>query len=292
MSETKDEEISGLARVGWFQIQLLMQLAYKSMYGNEIINDLRLNNINISTGQVYPALKKLEASGHLKTFTKRGRSARRKYYQITEHGMNELQRLIRSVFVNLIPVMYSTLDDLKIRLFNNYKIDVGDTIFLYSHPIKQALIDLARLVGDTGKVLHIANAELPRQTIKDLALYYNLEEVILPITMGKDYTLEYERNSVDKAILMLFQREKNLDSLVREVLHIIKPNGKLFILSTKLNILDQTFLSVFNFFSFIDFFDGYTEADLKKICKKYNLTVERSEDIKKIVVIEAIKKEN
>ena len=117
MLRNLDEEKDSLDRIGWFQVQLLLQLAFQPKYGYEIINDLKLNNMNISTGQMYPALKKLEKSGHLETYAKRGRAARRKYYQITPKGLSYLRKLLRSVLVNLIPVMYSFLGDLKSNLF-------------------------------------------------------------------------------------------------------------------------------------------------------------------------------
>jgi len=40
----------------------------------------------------------------------------------------------------------------------------------------------------------------------------------------------------------------------------------------------------------LEFFVGYTEIELKELCEKYNLTVERSEEIQKISIVEAIKK--
>lgn len=277
-------------RIGWFQIQLLLQLAFQPKYGFEIINDLKLNNINISTGQIYPALKKLVKSGHLETFSKRGRAARRKYYQITEKGLNDLRRLIRSILINLIPVMYSFLGDLKVRLFNNYKIDRGDTILLYSYPIKKALIDLAQLVGDSGKIYVIVDNELSKETLIELAIFNEFENVIKPIFMTKDLKLNYSEINVNKAILMLFQKEKDIDILLKEICNCIKPDGKIYLLSTKLNIFNETFLAHFDFFNFLEFFDGYTESELKEMCDKHNFNIERSEELKKITIIEAIKK--
>lgn len=268
-----------------------MQLAFKPKYGYEIINDLKLNNINISTGQIYPALKKLVNINYLKTFSKRGRAAKRKYYQITDKGLNALQKTIRSILINLIPVMYSFLGELKDRLFNKYKINRGDVIFLYSYPIKQALIDLARLVGDTGKLLISVNNDLTRQTILDLAVFYNFENVIIPITVNDDFKLGCERAIADKAILMLFQREKNIDLLLKETLQVLKPKGKLISLSTKLNIFSETFLAFFDFFALLEFFDGYTEDELKALCEKLGLAIEQTEDIKKIIIVEARKKD-
>lgn len=289
MDELHFNEEDRFERIGWFQVQLLLQLAFQPKYGYEIINDLKLNNINISAGQIYPALKKLVKSGNLETISKRGRAARRKYYQITEKGLIALRRILRSLLINLIPVMYSFLEDIKVRLFNEYKIERGETVLFYSYPIKNALLDVARLVGDKGKVLITVTSELTYQTIVDLAAFYNFENVLIPVIINKDFQHDYKGELADKAILMLFERVRYIDRLMNEVLKVLKPNGKLFLLSTKLNIFNETFLSFFDFFSFLEFFDGYTENELKDLCNKCGLTVERSEEIKKIIVVESKK---
>ena len=290
MYEISEEEKDRLDRVGWFQLQLLLQLAFQPKYGYEIINDLKLNNINISTGQIYPALKKLVKSGHLTTFKKRSRAARRIYYQITEKGLEDLRKLIRSILINLIPVMYSFLGDLKVRLFNEYKIERGDRLLLYSYPIKKAIVDLAQLVGDSGKLKTIIFNELSKETLNDLAIYYDFEKVISPILIKKEFKLNTKEHEADKAILMIFQKEKEMDIIFKEIMNCVIPGGKIYLLSTKMNIFSETFFSNFDFFKFLEFFDGYTENDLKDLCNKHGLTVERSEEIQKISIVEAIKK--
>lgn len=286
-----DEGKESFERIGWFQVQLLIQLAFQSKYGYEIINDLKLNNINISTGQIYPALKKLEKQGALKTFTKRGRAARRKYYQITEKGLTDLRRIVQSMIINLIPIMYSFLGNLKISIFKKYKVESGDTVLLYSYPIKQALIDITRLVGDMGTVLFGVNSELIRQTLLDIAITYNFDKIIKPISLSKDFKFDCERGIADKAILLIFQREDKLNLLLDEVIKILKPNGTLYMLSSKLNIFDDTFLSHFNFFNFLEFFYGYTGDEIKRLCEKFELSVIRSENIEQVVIVEARKKD-
>ena len=92
-------------RIGWFQLQLLLQLAFRPKYGYEIINEMKINDIKISTGQVYPALKKLENSEYLKSFSKKGKAARRKYYEITSKGLEAVRNTIRPMIFNLLPAI-------------------------------------------------------------------------------------------------------------------------------------------------------------------------------------------
>ena len=271
-------------RIGWFQLQLLLQLAFRPKYGYEIINEMKVNDIKISTGQVYPALKKLENSKYLNSFSKKGRAARRKYYEITEQGVKAIRRTIRPMLYNLLPAMYTLLADIRNTLFDNYKINRGDTILFYSDPIKQPLIDLARLVGDTGKVLITVRTAASLQTILDFATFFNFEKVIQPIIQNKDKTLQCEKGIADQAVLMLFQQEKDLEALLKHTIEAIKPNGTVILLSTEPNIISETFLSFFNFYV------GYTEETLKQIVADAGLTIERIDNVKRIIIIKARKK--
>ncbi len=278
-----DDDTNYDPRIGWFQLQLLLQLAFRPKYGYEIINEMKVNDIKISTGQVYPALKKLENSGYLNSFSKKGRAARRKYYEITEQGVEAIRRTIRPMLYNLLPAMYTLLADIRNTLFDHYKINRGDTILFYSDPIKQPLIDLARLVGDTGKVLITVKNAASLQTILDFATFFNFDKVIQPIIQNKDKTLQCEKGIADQAVLMLFQQEPNIDILLNKTLEIVKPNGTLILLSTEPNIVSETFLSFFGFNI------GYHVEELKQICEAADLSIERIDNVKRIIIIKAKK---
>ncbi|MHA1799972.1 MAG: PadR family transcriptional regulator [Candidatus Helarchaeota archaeon] len=280
---TKEEE-EGFNRIGWFQLQLLLQLAFRPKYGYEIINEMKVNDIKISTGQVYPALKKLENSGYLNSFSKKGRAARRKYYEITEKGVKAIRRTIRPMLYNLLPAMYTLLADIRTTLFDHYKINKGDTILFYSDPIKQPLIDLARLVGDEGKVLITVRTAASLQTILDFATFFNFEDVIQPVIITKERKIKCEKEIAEQAVLMLFQKEKSLDLLLNEIVRVIKPRGTLVLLSTEPNIISETFLSFFGFNI------GFQEKELKILCNNAGLEVERVDNVKRIIIIKARKK--
>ena len=280
-------EEEGYDRIGWFQLQLLLQLAFRPKYGYEIINEMKVNDIKISTGQVYPALKKLENSEYLNSFSKKGRAARRKYYEITEKGVDAIKRTLRPMLYNLIPAMYTLLSDIRTNLFENYKIRRGDTILFYSDPIKQPLIDLARLVGDQGKVLITVKTSASLQTILEFASFFNFDKVIQPVILQKEknrISINCEKNLADQAVVMIFQKEKHMDILLDEIIKIVKPGGTVVLLSTEPNIISETFLSFFGFEI------GYTEEELVEICKNRGLEVERTDNVKRVILIKAKRK--
>ena len=70
----------------------------KETYGYEIISTLKKYGFdNASEGTMYPLLLRLEKSGFLTaTIKDSGVGAKRKYYRLTEDGINELNDFIKN----------------------------------------------------------------------------------------------------------------------------------------------------------------------------------------------------
>lgn len=114
--------------IGNLDIQILELLKNKSMYGYEIIQTLK--EFKLNTASLYPALRRLEKKGLIKSFysdQKRGYK-RRKNYELTEEGFKFVERFYD---INEIPDYY-------IKLLN----DVIDTV-------KQNLMGKKTLVIDS-----------------------------------------------------------------------------------------------------------------------------------------------
>ena len=285
MNIVTDAEIESLNRIGWFQLQLLMQCAFQAKYGYEIINDLRLNNINMSTGQIYPALKKLVKSGHLKTFSKRGRAARRKYYEITAKGLEAVRNTIKPMIFNLLPAVYTLLADIKNTIFDIAELKEGDKVLLFSDPIKQPLLDLARIVGYDGEVYITVNTPASFQTVNDFALFYNLEKVIKPVILNDKFKIQLGSNIVDHGVFMLFQRKQRQEAqeILNEIKRCTKKSAAVYILSTEPGLFSETFLN------FFDFSYGYEQEEIMDFCKVAGLKIESIDDIQRIFILKCRK---
>ncbi|MFX1452297.1 MAG: PadR family transcriptional regulator, partial [Promethearchaeota archaeon] len=257
-------------RIGWFQLQLLLQLAFRPKYGYEIINEMKINDIKISTGQVYPALKKLENSEYLKSFSKKGKAARRKYYEITSKGLEAVRNTIRPMIFNLLPAIYTLLADIKKTIFDIAEVQEGDKVLLYSDPIKQPLLDLARIVGYDGEVFITVNTPASFQTVNDFALFYNLEKVIKPVILNDKFKIQLESNLVDHGVFMCFQRKTRAEvqEILNEIKRCTKKNSAVYILSTEPGLLSETFLN------FFDFSYGYEQEEIMDFCKVSGLKIE------------------
>lgn len=76
---------------GVIELCILSILSKKDMYGYEL-SEYISQKIDIADGTVYPILRKLKADGFVKTYlSEESRGPPRKYYSITQTGLNEFQ---------------------------------------------------------------------------------------------------------------------------------------------------------------------------------------------------------
>jgi PadR family transcriptional regulator PadR len=97
MAKVSDEWVAELKR-GSIQLCLLSLLSQGSKYGLQIINELRDMTggfFDLKEGTLYPALRRLEERGYLKSeWVERESGIPRRYYQITEKGRAVLSESI------------------------------------------------------------------------------------------------------------------------------------------------------------------------------------------------------
>ena len=75
---------------GITDICVLASLKDEPSYGYKIISDLK-DVIDLSESTLYPVLKRLEEKGCLKTFSKDYNGRLRKYYVITDSGIERIE---------------------------------------------------------------------------------------------------------------------------------------------------------------------------------------------------------
>lgn len=89
-----DETVSGLIlelRRGTLILLVLSQLQ-KPMYGYSLVKKLNDNQIPIDANTLYPLMRRLEGQGLLVSEWDTGEAKPRKYYRITEDGLNVLKK--------------------------------------------------------------------------------------------------------------------------------------------------------------------------------------------------------
>lgn len=78
---------------GLLEICVLAVLKRKDSYGYQLIKDIS-SCVAISESTLYPILKRLEANGCLTTYSLEHGGRLRKYYKITESGVNRIQEFL------------------------------------------------------------------------------------------------------------------------------------------------------------------------------------------------------
>ena len=79
---------------GLLEVCVLTVLREKDSYGYQIIRDVS-SCIAISESTLYPILKRLEGSGCLTTYSVEHQGRLRKYYRITQQGMDKIKAFLQ-----------------------------------------------------------------------------------------------------------------------------------------------------------------------------------------------------
>ena len=83
--------------LGFIRIHLLYHASKSSIYGVEMIEELRRHGYNISPGTLYPILHSLEKEGFLVSESKNVDGKVRRYYRITRKGEKILREAKRKI---------------------------------------------------------------------------------------------------------------------------------------------------------------------------------------------------
>ena len=81
-------------RKGVLEICVLALISKKDMYGYEIVQSIS-KVIDVNEGTIYPILRRLTKDEYFETYIlESNEGPTRKYYKITEEGINSLNKLI------------------------------------------------------------------------------------------------------------------------------------------------------------------------------------------------------
>ncbi len=93
--------------LGFIRIHLLYHASKSSIYGVEMIEELRRHGYNISPGTLYPILHSLEKEGFLVSESKNVDGKIRKYYRITRKG----ERILREAKMKIKELIEEIMEE-------------------------------------------------------------------------------------------------------------------------------------------------------------------------------------
>ncbi|MHA1378705.1 MAG: PadR family transcriptional regulator [Candidatus Helarchaeota archaeon] len=152
-------------QLGNLQTQILLMLKYKSAYGYELMDSLRRIRWNVSSGLLYPTLRKLERKGFIESFTSsplRGQKER-KNYKLTLKGADYLQK-------NFIV----TLSDAKYYISSFQELFDTDLINFFEKEI--LVLNLLNIIGPKTVLNVLFKGKIPK-TVEFMEIYDFNEQI-------------------------------------------------------------------------------------------------------------------
>ncbi|RZN34315.1 MAG: PadR family transcriptional regulator [Methanosarcinales archaeon] len=83
--------------LGFIRIHILHHACEGEIFGVEMMDELRSHGYEISSGTLYPILHSLERDGYLTRRDEVVSGKVRKYYRITEKGINALEEVKKKI---------------------------------------------------------------------------------------------------------------------------------------------------------------------------------------------------
>jgi DNA-binding PadR family transcriptional regulator len=221
------EKEKELKHLNWLQQRILELLwEQKDLYGQEIVEIMSYKHNEeekIRSGQLYPALRKLEKGGFVKSEEKKIENIKHVIYKITEKGDLEIQKQF-SIFFHLMEVaigkdLGSILDEM------NDIIDFSDKfcVDLSNRFLDPVTLKLAEFVKPDGRYIVredcYFDAELS-ELLKKRIVTFNHQHVISIKNRN-----ELTKNNVDVAIVVFTLHESNSEWILPKMKEILRPDG-------------------------------------------------------------------
>ncbi len=225
--EKKGEKDKELKHLNWLQQRILELLwEQKDLYGQEIAEILSYENKEeekIRSGQLYPALRKLEKGNFVKSEERKIENIKHVIYSITRKGENEIGKGL-SGFFHLMEVMISkNLDYILEEL--NQKVEFSDKfcVDLSNRLLDPVTLKLADYAKPDGRYIirkdSYFNAELS-DLLEKRIMTFNHQHVI----SVKDKT-EISKRNVDVTIAVFTLHEADSGWILPKMKEILRSDG-------------------------------------------------------------------
>lgn len=220
----KEKEIKHL---NWLQQRILELLwEQKDLYGQEIVEILSYEHREdekIRSGQLYPALRKLEKGGFVKSEEKILENIKHVIYSITETGEMEIGNRL-SVFFHLMEVRIGK--ELKIILENlNHKLDFSDKfcVDLSNRFLDPVTLKLAEFVKPDGRYVVRDDCYFDAglsELLQKRIVTFNHQHVI-SIKNRDDLT----KKNADISLAVFTIHESDTEWILPKIKEILRPEG-------------------------------------------------------------------
>jgi PadR family transcriptional regulator PadR len=213
-------------RLGRLQQLILALLWGEDMYGLEIQRGVTIYGYEVTSGQLYPALKRLEENNCVSSFERAGVGANKKYYRITETGK---QYLIGNVLdqIKIIEILASKKLSGIIIESGLLEVEEGGTMVEFSDlRFRDITLALSRRLGSHGRYIIVAEDEREAERLEKWVKIEGIDDRARVVRTG-DKSVEIEPDSVDLALILFRMHLDDSAWILSEAKRMIGVEGRI-----------------------------------------------------------------
>lgn len=213
-------------RLGRLQQLILALLWGEDMYGLEIQRGVTIYGYEVTSGQLYPALKRLEENNCVSSFERAGVGANKKYYRITETGK---QYLIGNVLdqIKIIEILASKKLSSIIIESGLLEVEEGGTMVEFSDlRFRDITLALSRRLGSHGRYIIVAEDEREAERLEKWVKIEGIDDRARVVRTG-DKSVEIEPDSVDLALILFRMHLDDSAWILSEAKRMIGVEGRI-----------------------------------------------------------------
>jgi len=212
-------------RLGRLQEVILALLWGEDMYGLEIQRGVTVYGYEVTSGQLYPALRRLEESRYISSYAQAKVGADRKYYRLTETGKRSL---IENVLdqVKIIEILAAKRLSGIILESGLLEVEEGGSVAEFSDlRFKEVTLALSRRLGSRGRYFIVAEDEREAGLLERWAAAEEISGARVARARGK--AVDIGSGSVDLVLILFKLHLDDSAWILSEAKRIIGEGGRI-----------------------------------------------------------------
>ena len=197
----------------------------EDMYGLEVRRSVTLYGYEVTSGQLYPALRRLEENHCISSFTRASVGATRKYYSITDTGKRSL---IENVLdqVKIIEILAVKRLSGIILGSGLLEVEEGNTVVEFADlRFKDVAQALSRRLGSRGGYVIVTEDEREAKLLERWVAAEEIEGV--EVAQARSKSIEVGNGSADLALILFKMHLDDSAWILSEAKRIVGGKGKI-----------------------------------------------------------------
>ena len=200
----------------------------EEMYGLEVQKKVSIFGYKVTSGQLYPALRRLEDNGCVSSVERTRVGANRKYYRITETGK---EYLIENVLDQIKILEILAAKNMSGVLLESGFISVGegDAVVEFSDVrFMDVVLSISSKVGDTGSYTIVAGDDRESSLLREWTALEEIDDKVT-IVQREGKSVGIDSGSADLALILFRMHLDDSSWMLAEAKRVIADGGRVVI---------------------------------------------------------------